>query len=125
MAINTGLASLSETLWTVATAIYMLAVVAYTGEYAFGRSGRIASTSPTAERSEPGQPARVREPALVGESVRAAGTGGEPADTGRADAGLAAEGVADAAGADASAGDGAADGRPYGTTGAGQRWGRW
>ncbi len=58
MAINTGLASLSEGLWTVATGTYMLAVVAYTGEYAFGKNGRIASTSPAS--------AAVKEPALVG-----------------------------------------------------------
>ena len=62
MAINTGLAQLSETLWTAATGTYMLAVVAYTGEYAFGRSGRIAATAPATV---------VREPALAG-----AGAGG-------------------------------------------------
>src|SRR4051812_1033977 len=66
MAIDTGLASLSETLWTVATGTYMLAVVAYTGEYAFGRNGRIAQTSPAAERSRIAEPALVREPAMVG-----------------------------------------------------------
>ena len=42
MAINTGMAQLSEGLVTAATATYMLAVVAYTGEYAFGRRGRVA-----------------------------------------------------------------------------------
>ncbi|HEX8768779.1 MAG TPA: hypothetical protein VF714_10435, partial [Jatrophihabitans sp.] len=36
---------MSETLWTAATGTYMLAVVAYTGEYAFGKNGRIAQTS--------------------------------------------------------------------------------
>jgi len=56
MAIDTGLASLSETLWAAATGTYMLAVVGYTGEYAFGRRGRIAKTAPTT----------VAEPALVG-----------------------------------------------------------
>jgi len=56
MAIDTGLASLSETLWAAATGTYMLAVVGYTGEYAFGRRGRIARTSPVA----------VTEPALAG-----------------------------------------------------------
>jgi cytochrome c-type biogenesis protein CcsB len=115
MAINTGLASLSESLWTVATAIYMLAVVAYTGEYAFGRSGRIARTSPAAEKSEPGQPARVREPALVGESAMSGAAGGEPADTG-----FAAAGVADVAEAD----EGTTLNRQP-SPGAGQRWGRW
>ncbi|MBV9822145.1 MAG: c-type cytochrome biogenesis protein CcsB [Actinobacteria bacterium] len=58
MAINTGLASLSEGLWAAATGTYMLAVVAYTGEYAFGRNGRIAQTSAV--------PTAVRQPALVG-----------------------------------------------------------
>ena len=62
MAINTGLASLSEGLWTAATGTYMLAVVAYTGEYAFGRNGRIASTTPAAAVKA------VKEPALVGAS---------------------------------------------------------
>ncbi|MDQ2836346.1 MAG: c-type cytochrome biogenesis protein CcsB [Actinomycetota bacterium] len=57
MAINSSLASLSETLWTAATGTYMLAVVAYTGEYAFGKNGRIAKTSPAAV---------VREPAMAG-----------------------------------------------------------
>ena len=56
MAIEGGLASLSESLWTAATATYMLAVVAYTGEYAFGKNGRIAQTSAEA----------ARQPALVG-----------------------------------------------------------
>ncbi|MGI8666584.1 MAG: c-type cytochrome biogenesis protein CcsB [Jatrophihabitans sp.] len=59
MAIDSGLASFSETLWTAATGTYMLAVVAYTGEYAFGKNGRIAKTSVT-------RPAVVREPVLAG-----------------------------------------------------------
>ncbi|HET6210827.1 MAG TPA: c-type cytochrome biogenesis protein CcsB, partial [Jatrophihabitans sp.] len=58
MAINTSLASLSETLWAGATGTYMLAVVGYTGEYAFGRRGRIARTASVA--------APVVEPALAG-----------------------------------------------------------
>jgi cytochrome c-type biogenesis protein CcsB len=58
MAIDGGLASLSESLWTAATATYMLAVVAYTGEYSFGKNGRIARTSAAQ--------ASVRQPALVG-----------------------------------------------------------
>ena len=98
MAINTGLASLSETLWTVATGTYMLAVVAYTGEYAFGRNGRIAST--TAERAPVAEalvaePARVREPALVG-------AGGSTPDQHPYGAGVVTTG-----------------------SDAGRRWGRW
>jgi cytochrome c-type biogenesis protein CcsB len=65
MAINTGLAQLSETLWTAATGTYMLAVVAYTGEYAFGKSGRIAQTSVASSV--------VREPAMAA-SVPAEGS---------------------------------------------------
>jgi cytochrome c-type biogenesis protein CcsB len=57
MAINTGLAQLSEGLVTAATGTYLLAVVGYTGEYAFGRRGRVASTVPAAAE---------RETALVG-----------------------------------------------------------
>jgi cytochrome c-type biogenesis protein CcsB len=63
MAINTGLAQLSEGLWAAATGTYMLAVVAYTGEYAFGKSGRIARTSPTASV--------IREPAMAGRGLTA------------------------------------------------------
>ncbi len=62
MAVSSGLASLSESLWTAATGTYMLAVVAYTGEYAFGKNGRIARTSAAA----------ARQPVLVG--------GRQPAD---------------------------------------------
>jgi len=51
MAINTGLAQLSEGLVTAATGTYMLAVVGYTGEYAFGRRGRVARTSAPAPES--------------------------------------------------------------------------
>ncbi|MGX7677625.1 c-type cytochrome biogenesis protein CcsB [Jatrophihabitans sp. DSM 45814] len=66
MAINTGLAQLSEGLWAAATGTYMLAVVAYTGEYAFGKSGRIARTSPVS--------AAVREPAMVGSAAGGSST---------------------------------------------------
>jgi cytochrome c-type biogenesis protein CcsB len=81
MAIDGGLASLSESLWTAATGTYMLAVVAYTGEYAFGKNGRIAQTSAaqtSATQTRAVQAAvqasavqaNARQPALVG--------GGEP-----------------------------------------------
>jgi cytochrome c-type biogenesis protein CcsB len=83
MAINAGLATLSESLWTAATATYMLAVVAYTGEYAFGKNGRIARTS-TVPGAVPGEavPSGVRQPALVGSGEAAGATsdrsGGTP-----------------------------------------------
>jgi cytochrome c-type biogenesis protein CcsB len=63
MAVDGNLASLSESLWTAATGTYMLAVVAYTGEYAFGKNGRIAQTS-TAQAGT--VRAGVRQSALVG-----------------------------------------------------------
>jgi cytochrome c-type biogenesis protein CcsB len=74
MAINTGLAQLSEGLWTAATAIYMLAVVCYTGEYAFGRKGKVASSAA----------ADVRKLATVGAvgPVRPAGSRDDQPDLG-------------------------------------------
>jgi len=96
MAINTGLASLSEGLWTAATGTYLLAMVAYTGEYAFGRTGRIAATLPA--------PASVREPAREPALV---GAGGPPVAP---PANPYGAGVV-------SSSRGGAD--------SGQRWGRW
>jgi cytochrome c-type biogenesis protein CcsB len=72
MAIDGGRASLSESLWTAATGTDMLAVVAYTGEYAFGKNGRIAQTS--AVQSGALQ-SGSRRPALVGGSEPASGLG--------------------------------------------------
>ncbi|HEX4728705.1 MAG TPA: c-type cytochrome biogenesis protein CcsB, partial [Jatrophihabitans sp.] len=57
-------------LWAAATGTYMLAVVGYTGEYAFGRRGRIARTTPVA----------VAEPALAGVGAQR-GTGRSTATT--------------------------------------------
>jgi cytochrome c-type biogenesis protein CcsB len=65
MAID-GLATWSEYMWTAATGTYMLAVVAYTGEYAFGKNGRIARTSAAQ--------AGVRQPTLVGGGESGAST---------------------------------------------------
>jgi cytochrome c-type biogenesis protein CcsB len=70
VAINTGLAQLSEGLVTAATATYMLAVVGYTGEYAFGRRGRVAQTSSAA--------ALTRESVLVGSSGTSIVTPAQP-----------------------------------------------
>ena len=47
MAVNSGMAHLSDTLFTTAIAIYTLAMICYAAEYAFGRRGRIAMTSRT------------------------------------------------------------------------------
>jgi len=45
MAVNSGLAHVSDTLFTTAIATYTLAMGAYTAEYAFGRRGHIAATT--------------------------------------------------------------------------------
>ena len=45
MAVNSGLAHLSDGLFTTAIATYSLAMASYTAEYAFGRRGRVAETS--------------------------------------------------------------------------------
>jgi cytochrome c-type biogenesis protein CcsB len=118
MAINTGLAQLSEGLWTAATGTYMLAVVAYTGEYAFGKSGRIARTA--AAGSAVARASVRREPAMVGPN--AAG--------GSSDAGLSTDaGSAMDAGLSASAQAPSEAAPRYGsgsvsTGDAGGRWGR-
>jgi cytochrome c-type biogenesis protein CcsB len=45
VAVNSGLAHLSDALFTTAIATYALAMACYTAEYAFGRRGRVAATS--------------------------------------------------------------------------------
>ena len=71
--IDGSLAHLSDTFFTTAISVYALAAVSYTAEYAFGRKGRVAATSPTA--------AEVRElvgaggPSLAAGPDRAAGPG--------------------------------------------------
>jgi len=61
VAVNSGMAHLSDTLFTTAIAIYTLAMICYAAEYAFGRRGRIAETSRTT-------PAKVLVRAGAGES---------------------------------------------------------
>ena len=46
MPVNAGLATLSDHMFTWSIILYSLALVAYCGEYAFGRRGKVASTSP-------------------------------------------------------------------------------
>ncbi|MGI8761667.1 MAG: c-type cytochrome biogenesis protein CcsB [Jatrophihabitantaceae bacterium] len=46
--INGSMAHLSDGLFTTSIAVYALAMVGYTAEYAFGRRGRIAATVPVA-----------------------------------------------------------------------------
>ncbi len=63
MAVNSGMAHLSDTLFTTAIALYTLAMISYAAEYAFGRRGRIALTSRAT-------PAKVLVGAGAGESRR-------------------------------------------------------
>jgi cytochrome c-type biogenesis protein CcsB len=44
--VNAGLATLSDHMFTWSIIVYSLALVAYCGEYAFGRRGKVALTSP-------------------------------------------------------------------------------
>ena len=46
MPVNAGLATVSDHMFTWSIIVYSLALVAYCGEYAFGRRGKVASTSP-------------------------------------------------------------------------------
>ncbi|MEO8889749.1 MAG: c-type cytochrome biogenesis protein CcsB [Jatrophihabitantaceae bacterium] len=48
--INGSMAHLSDSLFTTAIAVYAVAMVGYTAEYAFGRKGRIAATVPVSAR---------------------------------------------------------------------------
>src|SRR5207244_4438683 len=48
VAVNSGMAHLSDGLFTTAIATYTLAMATYTAEYAFGRRGRVAATSQVA-----------------------------------------------------------------------------
>lgn len=49
MPVDAGLATLSDHLFTWSIVLYSVALVAYCGEYAFGRRGRVATTSPVVE----------------------------------------------------------------------------
>jgi cytochrome c-type biogenesis protein CcsB len=49
--IDGSMAHLSDTLFTTSIAVYALAMVSYTAEYAFGRKGRIAATAPAGART--------------------------------------------------------------------------
>ena len=85
VAVNSGMAHLSDTLFTTAIALYTLAMISYAAEYAFGRRGRIALTSRTT-------PAKVLVGAGAGESRRvdsAPGRGTKPISPSRSGRGSA------------------------------------
>jgi cytochrome c-type biogenesis protein CcsB len=47
--VNAGLATLSDHMFTWSIILYSVALIAYCGEYAFGRRGKVAATSPERE----------------------------------------------------------------------------
>jgi cytochrome c-type biogenesis protein CcsB len=71
VAVNSGLAHLSDVLFTTAIASYTLAMATYTAEYAFGRRGRVAATSRVETRVLVGAGG-----AAVAESAAGAAVGG-------------------------------------------------
>jgi cytochrome c-type biogenesis protein CcsB len=75
--VNSGLAHVSDTLFTTAIATYALAMACYTAEYAFGRRGRVAATS-----SEALAPSRVLVGAGVTSDAADASDAGVPSSDG-------------------------------------------
>lgn len=59
MAVNDSLAALADSAFTASIVAYSVAVVGFAGEYAFGRSGRIARTSSEQTATAGGQTATV------------------------------------------------------------------
>jgi len=57
--VDAGLASLSDHLFTWSIVLYSVALISYCGEYAFGRKGKVAATSPAAALVGAGGPAVV------------------------------------------------------------------
>ena len=59
MPVDASLATLSDQLFTWSIVVYSLALISYCGEYAFGRKGRVATTSPAQVLVGSGGPATV------------------------------------------------------------------
>ncbi|MDT3438624.1 MULTISPECIES: c-type cytochrome biogenesis protein CcsB [unclassified Pseudofrankia] len=66
MAVNEGLAHLSDHLVDGAMAVYAVAMLGYAAEFAFNRIGRTADAAAAAPRAESAAKTALREPALVG-----------------------------------------------------------
>jgi cytochrome c-type biogenesis protein CcsB len=56
VAVNDGMAHLSDALFTTAIATYAVAMIGYAGEYAFGRRGRVGASLPARELVGAGAP---------------------------------------------------------------------
>jgi cytochrome c-type biogenesis protein CcsB len=69
VAVNSGLAHLSDALFTTAIACYTLAMATYTAEYAFGRRGRVAATSRVPSRVLVGAGGAAVAESLSGEAA--------------------------------------------------------
>jgi hypothetical protein len=76
MAINDGMAHLSDGLFTTAIATYTLAMIGYAGEYAFGRRGRVATSAPQRQLVGAGAPVTL-PPEDQPPTTSARGTGGD------------------------------------------------
>jgi cytochrome c-type biogenesis protein CcsB len=66
--VDAGLATLSDQVFTWAIVLYSVALVSYCGEYAFGRKGRVAATSPASSPAP--EPALLGGPAGAAEAPR-------------------------------------------------------
>ncbi|HEX6755589.1 MAG TPA: c-type cytochrome biogenesis protein CcsB [Mycobacteriales bacterium] len=84
MPVDAGLATLSDHLFTWSIVLYSVALIAYCGEYAFGRRGRVAATSPVVDETVPAAAVPAGAASAGAASANAApagGAGGEfPAD---------------------------------------------
>ncbi len=82
--INGSMAHLSDTFFTTAISVYALAAVAYTAEYAFGRKGRVAATSPARELvGAGGPPVTAAAPPAVPSTKRTVRRPGRPQSVSR------------------------------------------
>ena len=72
MPVNAGLATLSDHMFTWSIILYSVALISYCGEYAFGRRGKVAATSPERELVGAGGPSVIRVGSTSG--AKAGGT---------------------------------------------------
>ena len=77
MAINDGMAHLSDGLFTTAIATYTLAMIGYAGEYAFGRRGRVATSTPARQLVGAGAPVALPPEDQAPSNVVSRGTAGD------------------------------------------------
>jgi cytochrome c-type biogenesis protein CcsB len=64
--VNAGLATLSDHMFTWSIILYSVALISYCGEYAFGRRGKVAATSPERELVGAGGPSVIKVGSMSG-----------------------------------------------------------